>query len=341
MKSIRHQYVERETSRVRTEKLMCDRAIDFIYSRVRESAPVLFKAITSARMTKLLGFLNYDLAMGSRITGAGNFIRASGIDLSECLDHPRSLNTLKKIFERKIRYWETRPISANPAVIVSPADAKAIFGSFFDTSALFLKGKFFDFEELLGADRKAWLDAFEGGDFAIFRLTPDKYHHNHTPVAGKVVDIYEISGRYHSCNPGAAVAIAAPYSKNKRVVTIIDTDVDGGTQAGLVAMIEIVALMIGDIVQCYSAARYDSPQEITRGMFLRKGQPKSLYRPGSSTDLLIFQKGRVRFSGDLVANMRRQDVRSRFSEKFGMPLAETDIKVRSQIAVAEGGRDDG
>jgi phosphatidylserine decarboxylase len=106
-------------------------------------------------------------------------------------------------------------------------------------------------------------------------------------------------------------------------------------------MIEIVALMIGDIVQCYSAARYDSPQEITRGMFLRKGQPKSLYRPGSSTDLLIFQKGRVRFSGDLVANMRRQDVRSRFSEKFGMPLAETDIKVRSQIAVAEGGRDDG
>jgi phosphatidylserine decarboxylase len=41
-----------------------------------------------------------------------------------------------------------------------------------------------------------------------------------------------------------------PYSKNKRVVTIIDTDVEGGTGIGLVAMIEVVALMIGDIVQC-------------------------------------------------------------------------------------------
>jgi Phosphatidylserine decarboxylase len=339
MRPKRHQYVERETSRVRTEKLMCDGALNFIYSNVRENAPVLFRAVTSARMTELLSFLNYDLALGLRITGAGKFIEASGIDLSECLDHPRSLNTLRKIFGRKIRYWETRPISANPAVIVSPADSKAIFGSFSDTSGLFLKEKFFDFEELLGADRKVWLNAFEGGGFAVFRLTPDKYHYNHAPVAGRVVDIYEITGRYHSCNPGAAVAIAAPYSKNKRVVTIIDTDVDGGTKAGLVAMVEIVALMIGDIVQCYSAVRYDFPQEITRGMFLRKGQPKSLYRPGSSTDLLIFQKEKVRFADDLVANMRRQDVKSRFSEKFRMPLAETDIRVRSQIAMA-GGRDD-
>lgn len=69
-----------------------------------------------------------------------------------------------------------------------------------------------------------------------------------------------------------------PFSKNKRVVTVIDTDVEGGTQVGLVAMIEVVALIIGEVVQC---------------------------RPGSSTNVLLFQPRRVRFLDDLLANQRR------------------------------------
>jgi phosphatidylserine decarboxylase len=128
--------------------------------------------------------------------------------------------------------------------------------------------------------------------------------------------------------------VATPFSKNKRVVTIIDTDVEGGSQAGLVAMIEVVALLIGDIVQCYSQERYDNPQEISPGMFLKKGRPKSLYRPGSSTNVLIFQKGRVLFCRDLIANRGHPEAASLFSKGFGQPLVETEIKVRSPIAVA-------
>jgi phosphatidylserine decarboxylase len=70
-------------------------------------------------------------------------------------------------------------------------------------------------------------------------------------------------------------------------------------------------------------------------MFLRRGCPKSLYLPGSSTDILIFQKDRILFSDDLVCNLRRGDIRSRFSWAFGQPLAETDVKVRSLIARAK------
>jgi phosphatidylserine decarboxylase len=70
------------------------------------------------------------------------------------------------------------------------------------------------------------------------------------------------------------------------------------------------------------------------GMFLDKGNPKSLYRPGSSTDVLIFQKGRVTFAPDLVRNMNAQNTQSRFSSGFGRPLVETDVKVRSLIATA-------
>ncbi len=169
------------------------------------------------------------------------------------------------------------------------------------------------------------------------RLTADKYHYNHVPVSGRVVDIYAVEGRYHSCNPQAVVEMATPYSKNKRVVTVIDTDVPGGTGVGLVAMIEIVAMMIGRIEQCYSTHRYDDPVPVTTGLFLHKGQPKSLYQPGSSTDVLIFQHNRMRFAEDLLRNQLRSNVSSRFTIGFQKPLVETDLKVRSLIGYAAGG----
>jgi phosphatidylserine decarboxylase len=227
---------------------------------------------------------------------------------------------------------------ADPDVVVSPADARVLVGSLCDVSSLFLKGKFFDVDELLGTDREGWRRAFANGDFAILRLTPDKYHYNHVPVAGQVADIYEIPGEYHSCNPGAVVTIVRPHSKNRRVVTIVDTDVPGGSAVGVVAMIEVAALMVGEIAQRYSAEWYLAPQPILRGMFLRKGAPKSLFRPGGSTVVLIFQSGRIAFSEDIVANMLRTDIESRFSCGFGRPLVETDIMVRSPLAEAVGRR---
>jgi phosphatidylserine decarboxylase len=218
-----------------------------------------------------------------------------------------------------------------PHAVISPADARVLVGSLSQTKSFFIKEKFFEFEQLLGCDRPQWLTAFRGGDFAIFRLTPDKYHYNHTPVSGKVVDFYEIPGSYHSCNPGAVVSAMTPYSLNKRVVTIFDTNVHDGSQIGLVAMIEVVALMIGEIFQCYSEEKYDCPRYITKGMFVKKGFPKSMYRPGSSTDILIFEKNRVHFADDIVRNKLHWNAQSRFTVGFGVSLVETDVKVRSLI----------
>lgn len=329
-----HQYIEREDGAVRTEKLFSDRLINLLYHQVRENAPLLFRLLTGARMSSLLGHINFDAPLPGGFVKRRRFLVESGIDLYECVHTPAYFDTPRKIFERQIRYWLCRPMPEDPRAVVSPADARILVGSFRASSHLFLKEKFFSFAEFLGSDKGEWLRAFDGGDFAVFRLTPDKYHYNHTPVAGVVKDIYDMAGSYHSCNPGAVVEIVTPYSKNKRVVTIIDTDVPGGTNVGLVAMIEVVALMIGDIVQAYSTEGYYNPQPVLPGMFLQKGEPKSLYRPGSSTDVLIFQAGRVRFAEDLVNNMHNNQVQSRFSLGFGRPLVETDVKVRSLIATA-------
>lgn len=333
--NLSHQYIERDSKRVQTEKLLGDPLIRTIYGPFREHAGWLFKTLTGARASQALGLLNFDRALASRVLGNRKFLNACGINFAECLDPPECLDTARKVFERKIRYWQCRPMPDEPSVIVSPADARLLVGSFRETSQLFIKEKFFSFSELLGMDKPAWLKAFGDGDFAIFRLTADKYHYNHAPVSGQVVDIYAIEGRYHSCNPQAIVEMATPYSKNKRIVTIIDTDVPGGTGVGLVAMIEIVAMMIGRIAQCYSAHAYDNPVPVTAGLFVHKGQPKSLYQPGSSTDVLIFQRKRMRFAPDLLHNQSRSNVSSRFSQGFQAPLVETDLKVRSLIGHAE------
>ena len=331
-----HQYIQRETSAVKTEKLFGDRIINFIYSPARERAGLLYHAAASARVSALLGYVNYSLPWGNIVTGAENIVRELGLDISECVDPPRALNSPKKIFERKIRYWERRPLNEDPDVITSPADAKMLIGSFAEASGLFLKEKFFSFPELFHdekqPDKLNWAGVFSGGDFAVFRLTPEKYHYNHLPVSGRVADIYDIAGVYHSCNPTATIHVVTPFSKNRRIVTVIDTDVDGGSHVGMVAMIEVVALMIGDIVQCYSDYRYERPRIVEEGMFVAKGQPKSLYRPGSSVDVIVFQKDKVRFCEDIVTNMYRTDAQSRFSEGFGRPLIETEVAVRSPIA---------
>ena len=289
--------------------------------------------MTGPRTSKLLGFINYDVPL---INGTARFLARCGADLTECDEPPDRLNTARKLFERRITYWECRPMPQNYDAVVSPSDAKVIVGSLLEQSALFIKNKFFDLKELLGACKAEWVRGFDDGDFAIFRLTPEKYHYNHTPVAGEVRDFYSVAGAYHSCNPSAVLTLAEPYSKNKRFVTIIDTDVRGGTGIGIIAMIEVVALMIGEVVQLYSERRYENPRPITKGMFLRKGCPKSLFRPGSSTVVLLFEKGRVTFAEDLVRNVRRTDVQSRFSMGLGRPLVETDLKVRSLVARPSG-----
>ncbi len=327
-----HQYIDRSSGAIMTENLYCDRLIAFLYSALRENAAFMFKAVISARMSALLAFCNYDLFFRMRLTHPRQLIQRLGINRHELAEPAEALSCPQKLFERKIKYWVHRPMPANPGVVVSPADAKMVVGSLQTESMFFLKAKFFHFEELLGQDKTVWLRAFHEGDYAILRLTPEKYHYNHVPASGEVVDIYAIDGSCHSCNPGAVITEATPFSKNRRVVTIIDTDVPGGEQIGLVGMVEVTALMIGDIRQCYSDAYYDAPRKVTPGLLVAKGRPKSLYRPGSSVDVLFFQKDRVKFCRDIIANMRNLNASSRFTRGFGQPLVETDINVRAAIA---------
>lgn len=328
-----HQYIDRTSGSIVTEKLIGDRTISFLYNTMREQAPAMFKILTGSRMSSILGYVHFDTPPAPH-RRSRPLLKKFGIDPAECMEQERFYDSHRKVFERQIRYWQCRPMPADIHSVVAPSDSRVLIGSLTPASALFIKEKFFTVDELLGNNRR-YGQIYKQGDFAVFRLTPDKYHYNHLPVDGTVSDTYQVDGDYHSCNPTAVVSQASVYSKNRRIVTIIDTDIEGGTGVGLVAMVEIVALMIGDIVQCYSEDRYDSPRELHPGDPCRKGAPKSLFRPGSSTVVLFFQPDRIHFAPDLLNNAARADVQSRFSINLGRPAVETDVKVRSLIGTAK------
>ncbi len=324
-----HHYIDREDKQPRSEELPGDRVLAFLHTAIREHAPSLFRAATSARASWLIGHLLFDQPFTSSILGF-RFILRTGIRMEECVHPPSWYTTPRRLFERQIRYWECRPLDPDPSAVVSPADSRVVIGTLCENSLVCLKNKLFRFDELFGPKHE-WRHTFSGGDCAIFRLTPEKYHYNHTPVSGMVVDQFQIDGLYNSCNPGAAVHLATPFSKNLRFVTIIDTDLPGGSEVGKVAMIEVVALGVGDVVQCYSRFRYEDPVPVEVGLFLEKGLPKSLFRPGSSTTLLLFEPGRVRFDADLYQNQMSDRATSRLTIGFGIPLMETEVRVRSRI----------
>ena len=331
MKGGEHHYIERGTGNVLRERLLGNAVIKALYSSALENAPLITRVASSRYVSRVLGHLNYDNLLSARATGMLKFLRDSGVDFSEFAGPPSEYETVRKIFERQIRYWECRPMPANRHAVVCPADARVLLGSMAESSGLFVKQKFFAFPELLG-EGSPWHREFSDGDHAVFRLTPEKYHYTHAPVSGRVADIYTVDGRYHPCNPNAAVQLITPISKNRRTVTILDTSCQNGSAVGLVAMIEVVALMIGCIEQRYCQQHYENPREVAIGMMLERGAPKALFRPGSSTVVLLFQKGRIRFATDLIANQCRS-IGNRFSITLDQPPTETDVKVRSILAV--------
>src|SRR3974377_104398 len=99
----RHQYVDRRSSAVCTERLFADRAIAFIYDALWENAPAVFSLLTAAWSSRILGFLRYDSFLGSSSAGTAKALRACGVDLNECTEDPVNLCTARALFERQIR----------------------------------------------------------------------------------------------------------------------------------------------------------------------------------------------------------------------------------------------
>lgn len=101
---INHQYIDRKTGKVKTERLFKDSIINFFYSTVRENADFCFNLIVSGRSTSLLSYLNFDFAFRSNREKAQKFINELNINLEECILSPEKFMTARQVFERQIQY---------------------------------------------------------------------------------------------------------------------------------------------------------------------------------------------------------------------------------------------
>jgi len=157
-----HQYVERNRGLVRSERPFGDWIVNYLYCKKREQPPLIYQLLGSQWFSSLLGWVNYDFPLGANASGINRFLRNCAVNLDECLERPEELDSARRVFERRIRYWQCRPMTDDRSAVLAPADARLLLGSLKNTSLIFLKGKFFDFEELLGTDKPHWLPGLSG-----------------------------------------------------------------------------------------------------------------------------------------------------------------------------------
>jgi phosphatidylserine decarboxylase len=135
MKIGQHHYIERDTGEVCSERPIGDWIVNYLYSKKREEAPYVYQLLGGQWFSGFLGWVNYDFPLGQTIPGLRHFLKNCSINLNECLDKPEKLDSARKVFERRIRYWQCRPMNADAPAVVAPSDFRLLTGSFKDTSA--------------------------------------------------------------------------------------------------------------------------------------------------------------------------------------------------------------
>lgn len=337
---VAHQYVERIRGTASNETLLADQVINFLYHPSREEPGYLLNALASGIVTDALAHWQFDRRLRDPRGCIEYAAHRMMIRESETVNGFAAMRTMRDLFERQIRYWDVRPLPDDTGAILSPADGKLLPFTAFEREMLPVKSKFIRIDDLLGI-ANPWTHRFaralnpnshlEPLAGVVVRLTPDVYHYTHAPVSGRVVTQQFIEGRFHSCNPTALIRFTGSYAMNRRVVTVYDTDVECGSNVGLVVQVDVAAMMIGQIEPRYSKHRYEIPRRLQVGDFVERGAPVSMFRPGSSTSIVLWEGTRAALSSELLANASRSDLRSRFSDWLGKPWVETQVAVRQAI----------
>lgn len=185
-----------------------------------------------------------------------------------------------------------RPIEGD---LVSPVDGTLrSFGLVTGGRLEQIKGKDYTVARFLGDDDDA--RRYDGGVFFNLYLSPQDYHHIHSPAAGAIARSVHIPGKLWPVNDWSMANIDELFAVNERVMTYIESP-----RYGTVAVAMIGATNVGKISVVYdsfisntprtktAARRYDPPIAINAGDRL------GTFHMGSSVVVLL-EPGRIDLS---------------------------------------------
>lgn len=153
-----------------------------------------------------------------------------------------------------------------------------------------IKGKTYTLQRFLADEEHA--KRYENGAFFNLYLSPQDYHHVHSPVSGQIVRSVHIPGKLWPVNDWSLENVDELFSINERVVTYIDSPL------GLVAAVMIGATNVGKISVVYDSFISNTPtgKRATRNydppIAIAAGARLGTFHMGSSVVILL-EPGRV------------------------------------------------
>lgn len=271
-------FIERSTGKLIEEEVPGGGVLNFLYGGSPLGKLSLFVMFRRKYFSSLFG-MYIDSSRSKK--GVVKFIDKFNIDMDDYQDEVASFNTFNEFFYRKIKP-SARPIGQG---IVSPADGRVLaFPKISDSRRFFIKGSEFNLNTFIGNPLLA--EKYADGSMFIVRLAPVDYHRFHFPVEGLATASTKIKGAYYSVSPMALRKNLEIFCQNKREYCTVKTE-----HKGEVLICDVGATLTAGIHQTYSA-----------NSKVKKGEEKGYFSFGGSTLVVLFEKGQMTFSEDLIKN---------------------------------------
>jgi phosphatidylserine decarboxylase len=215
------------------------------------------------------------------------FARAYRIDTAAAGKPLHHYPSIGHFFIRDLREG-LRPIESD---FVSPVDGVLRnYGIIENGRIEQVKGKTYTVERFLGDAEYA--RRYLGGSFFNLYLSPQDYHHVHSPIGGQIVRSVHIPGKLWPVNDWSLQNIDELFSVNERVVTYVESSL------GLVAVVMIGATNVGKISVTYDSFISNAGQKETAArdyqppVAIAAGDRLGTFHMGSSVVVLL-EPGRV------------------------------------------------
>lgn len=303
------EFFNRRNGRIERERIYGESWLRFIYGGNPLGRLSLSAVVRRAWFSAWYG---WRMSRPDSVNRVLPFVVDYDLDAEEFAKPATAYRTFNEFFYRTLRPG-ARPISPGEDIAVFPADGRHLAYADVDTAdGFYVKGKKFTLAALLGSGGLG--TRFAGGSLLISRLCPVDYHRFHFPVAGTPAESRLINGWLYSVSPLALRVNPGYLTENKRMVTLVDSPVFGE-----VAILEIGATMVGAILQSFMPGRP-----------VAKGDEKGLFAFGGSCVVTVFQRGRVRFDEDLIANSAvHREVYARMGERLGVACTTASVQAGS------------